>query len=160
MTAARHAHEVFVERGGAFGDGDPFFEERTQAFLDWFVLGYRDESGRTTAERYLAEHDALAGDERRAVIALCQAVRGLFRVDALAGGLVRCTDLLGGAAYAAEPLGDTSGLGPGDVADGHLVPFVGGVLLCKGLVFHPPEARAPIGTSSISSIAWRTSPTL
>src|SRR5688572_9987448 len=30
MAEAQRAHAVFVERGGAFEDTDPFFEERTQ----------------------------------------------------------------------------------------------------------------------------------
>lgn len=144
MAAARHAHEVFAARGGAFEDGDPFFEERTQAFLDWFVLGYRDESGRTTAERFLAGHPEMPEDERLAVVGLCLAMRGLFRIEDTAGGIVRCTELLGGAAFAAEPLGDVSGLGRGDVADGHVVPFRGRVVLCKGLVFHPREAQPAV----------------
>jgi hypothetical protein len=144
MAAARQAHQVFTERGGAFEDGDPFFEERTQAFLDWFVLGYREESGRTAAERFLAAHPSMSEDERLAVVGLCRAMRGLFRIEDVSGGIVRCTELLGGAAFAAEPLGDASGLGRGDVADGHVVPFRGQVVLCKGLVFHPREAEPAV----------------
>lgn len=153
MSAAQHARAVFAERGGPFADGDPFFEERTQAFLDWFVLGYRDASGRTTAERYLDAHPALTGAEREAVVALCRSMRGLFRMDGVSGGLVHCTDLLGGAAFAAEPLGDPTGLGPGSIADGHVIPYRGGVALCRGLVFHPPEAAPSIKTLVPAALA-------
>lgn len=144
MAAARRAHEVFTERGGAFEDGDPFFEERTQAFLDWFVLDHRDESGRTPAERFLAESPGLPEDDRLAAVGLCRAMRGLFRVEDVSAGVVRCTELLGGAAFAVAPLGDPSGIGHGDVADGHVVPFRGRVVLCKGLVFHPREAEPAV----------------
>lgn len=140
MAHARRAHEVFMERGGAFEDGDPFFEERTQAFLDWFVLDHRAESGKTPAERFYTEGPALPEDERVAARGLCRSMRGLFRVEELSRGLVRCTELLGGAAFEVEPLGETSGLGPGDIADGHVVPIRGRVVLCKGLVFHPRQA--------------------
>lgn len=145
MAEARRAREKFAEHGGAFEDGDPFFEERTQAFLDWFVLGCRDASGTTAAERFLDAHPDLPAEEADAAMGLSRAMHGLFRIDAVGtDGVVRCTELLGGAAFAALTLGDASGYGAGDIADGYVVPYRGRTVLCRGLVFHPREALAAV----------------
>jgi hypothetical protein len=144
MQEAERARAVFIERGGAFEHTDACFEERTQAFLDWFVLDHRDARGRTVVERTLVEQTELGADDRRALAGLSRSMRVLLRFGDVAARSVAAQDLVGGARFAVEPLGDRAGIGAGEIADAHVVPWDGRVIVCRGLVFHPREAADPI----------------
>ena len=87
--AAAHAGELVAAREewdartGKVFDDDPLYEERTAAFLEWYVLERGAEAGPTFVERAL--HAATDGD-RQGLTLLSRTHRSLFLVREIDGG--------------------------------------------------------------------------
>ncbi|MCS6857482.1 MAG: hypothetical protein NZM37_07215 [Sandaracinaceae bacterium] len=140
------ARASFERRTGAAFPSDPFYEERTRAFLEELVCEHLLPSGETPAQATLRQsvrqEDAI---DREVLVALGRAERGLFQVEERGGKrLLRC--LFGNVRYDitmdSGGLDWTGRLGGGEIFDGRLVPFASGLRLLPGLIFHPPQAVA------------------
>ncbi|UJR80900.1 hypothetical protein [Sandaracinus amylolyticus] len=133
----QRAQAEFHARTGPFAPGEPFYEERVRAFLDWLVI----ERHEGAAMR--AFLPSLAPAEQPLARAMLASMRSLFRVTDQRGDdgpIVDC--LLYGARFVAR--GDElpgSRLTAGDVLDGRAIGLGGRVMLAPGPVFHPREAH-------------------
>jgi hypothetical protein len=149
-TVAR-AREEFHARTGSFEPGEPFYEERIRAFLDWLTIE-RDDGA---ALRSFLARATLAPDDRALGVALLASMRSLFRVrtiDAEGRPVIECA--LHGARFAlrADDL-PASRLRPGDVLDGRVAGLDGVVLLAPGPVFHPREVHEALDALLADALA-------
>ncbi|MDQ3031972.1 MAG: hypothetical protein M3Y87_06105 [Myxococcota bacterium] len=139
-----HAREEFSALTGSFEPGEPFYEERIRAFLDWITI---ERDGGAALRSFLTTERALDADDRALGRALLSSMRSLYRVsaseassEALEGSaVIDC--LLHGARFALRPDGAAARLRPGDVLDGRAIGIDGVVLLAPGPVFHPREVH-------------------
>jgi hypothetical protein len=138
----------FVERTGAFGPEDPWFEARSRAFFEWTLT--RGGFGRRIEQELSPEARAFVGPLERAH-------RGLFtvaprgeRTRAAKGDALVLRDEIAGPEFAGEPLdaGLADALSAAESPfDGYLVgvPLPDArVFLLPGAVFHPESAKQPI----------------
>lgn len=133
------AREEFHALTGSFEPGEPFYEERIRAFLDWLTI---ERDGGAALRAFLARAE-LAPEDRALGRALLGSMRSLFRVrsiDAEGRPVIECA--LHGARFAlrADEL-PASRLRAGDVLDGRAVGIDGVVWLAPGPVFHPREVH-------------------
>lgn len=139
------ARAEFHARGGAFEPGEPFYEERIRAFLDFFAFEWG-------APRALLLRRALAAGllDAELATALAAHARSLYRAVRIDAEGIELECLLGDARFVVSPSdgplrsaeGAAARLREGDVLDGRLAWLAGAVRLLPGPVFHPREAHA------------------
>jgi hypothetical protein len=148
LLAARKEWEA---RTGTVGPDHDLYAERSDAFVEWFLIERRDESGHTPVEQALRAHhgEAASGGADAAfaslLVALRSSQRSLFRVVRLRPGGLLLDDLLGGARFAVEERRSLPGVLPGDVFEARLIPdpdALGRLVLGRAVLFHPREATA------------------
>ena len=148
--AAAHAGELVAAREewdartGKVFDDDPLYEERTAAFLEWYVLERGAEAGPTFVERAL--HAATDGD-RQGLTLLSRTHRSLFLVREIDGHHLELDDLLTGCRFRVFERRTPLVLAEGDVFEARLCPraeSTGEVVLTRGMQHHPREAAPAI----------------
>jgi hypothetical protein len=140
ITAARE--EYFNQAGRVFEDDGELFEQRTAAFLEWYVcerpLG---QEGLCPALLVLEREGASLGDDHRpALAALASSHRSLFQVTAVDQGTVALRDLIGGGRFTVRERRSTAGFRPADLVEARLFWSGSDVVFGKTFLFHPPEA--------------------
>ncbi|MEZ4369133.1 MAG: hypothetical protein R2939_23040 [Kofleriaceae bacterium] len=112
--------------------------------MEWYVVERAaDDDGRPLAARSLVAEAA----DREVVAALCTSHRSLFELRAVRAGQVELRDLIGGATFAVDEVGEVGalvGVNVGDVAELRLVGVDGHVRFGRTFVFHPALARDAI----------------
>jgi hypothetical protein len=153
ITAARE--EYFNQAGRVFEDDGELFEQRTTAFLEWYVCE-RPLSGGTSSPALLVlerEGARLADDERRAVAALASSHRSLFQVTAVDDGTVDLRDLIGGGRFSVRERRSTAGFRAGDLVEARVFWSGSDVVFGKTFLFHPPEAGKAIAGIIAAALA-------
>lgn len=143
------ARAEFHARTGPFEAGEPFYEERIRAFLDWMTI---EHEGGAPLRRFLSREPGLEPQDRALGRALLASMRSLFRVLPRGrAGLPVIECMLHGARFAVLDR-DLPGsrLREGDVFDGRAIALatVDGraeVQLAPGPVFHPREGHEALG---------------
>ncbi len=146
LLAARKEWET---RTGTVGPDHDLYHERSDAFVEWFLIERRDVAGRTPVEQALLDAppsgNAASAEQawRGLLLALRSSLRSLFRVVRLQPGGLLLDDLLGGARFAVEERRSLPGVQPGDLFEARLIPdpdVPGRLLLGRAVLFHPREA--------------------
>jgi hypothetical protein len=138
------AREEWDARSGKVFDDDPLYEERTAAFLEWFVLERGGASGPTFIERALAQ---ASDEEREGLTLLSRTHRSLFRIREIDGQHLELDDLLTGCRFRVYERRTPLALSEGDVFEARLCPKIeasGEVVLTRGMQHHPREAADAI----------------
>ncbi|HEX2570274.1 MAG TPA: hypothetical protein VH877_11995 [Polyangia bacterium] len=149
---------------GEVHDEEPLYEERVNAFLEWFLLEYRPVEARALSIEARAAAGGAAPErvgagavepairrlireapeaERPGLIALAAAHRGLFTVREPVNEGVLLEDLWGGGSFRVYERRRLIGLGPGEVFEARLVADVEApprILFTRSFCFHPREA--------------------
>lgn len=150
LLAARKDWEA---RTGTVGPDHDLYHERSDAFVEWFLIERRDASGQTPVESELMRLAPVAAPDpagpdrawRELLWALRSSLRSLFRVVRLRPGGLLVDDLLGGARFAVEERRSLPGVLPGDLFEARLLPdpdAPGRLVLGRAVLFHPREAAA------------------
>lgn len=130
--ALERARDEFHRRTGPFEVGDPWYEERTRFFFEWYLA---DQGG---ARRWLDAHPDATETERRAARALATSARSLYSVrEPGADGVLVLDDRLAGGRFVLEA-SHAPPLSVGDTFDGRLVALEV-LVLTKGIIFHPAQ---------------------
>jgi len=138
------AREEWSEKAGRVFDDDTLYEERTTAFLEWYALERQGPTGRSPAERFLAE-EKLEDHEGAWVHALATSHRSLFEVRQVHEGIILLDDLLGGGAFAVTERRRLPGVEDNEIFEVRLVANVvtpPELLFTRAFQFHPREARS------------------
>lgn len=152
------ARKTWEARTGTVSPDHELYHERSDAFVEWFLLDRRGADQRTPLERELAElapPDAaptakppnadLRRDPRWAVMlrALHAAQHSLFSVVRLRPGGLIVDDLLGGARFDVDERRSLPGVAAGDLFEARLIPdpeVAYRIVLGRAVLFHPREA--------------------
>jgi len=138
MAATRTA---WLERTGRVFEEDELYEQRSQAFLEWYVCEHPLADGRTPVDTALADPESEHHDAWRAW--QCSH-RSLFMVSARSEGTVHLDDLAGGARFAVDERRRLHGVHVGDVLEARLLGWRGKVRFGKTFCFHPAAAAGAI----------------
>lgn len=146
-AALRVARKEWEARTGTVGPDHDLYHERSDAFVEWFLIERRDQTGQTPVEQALRAQSAepAGADVAKTslLLALRSSLRSLFRVVRLRPGGLLLDDLLGGARFAVDERRSLPGVQPGDLFEARLIPdpdVPGRLLLGRAVLFHPREA--------------------
>ena len=146
--AVVRARDAWNRQAGQVHDDEPLYEERTNAFLEWFTLDAADQSA-VTPPPILAQITRSADHslERAALVALATSHRSIFRVRELVPEGLLLDDLWGGAAFEVRERRRLAGIEPGDLVDARLVADVESppdLVFARTFCPHPREVHAEI----------------
>lgn len=157
-TDVRLAREEWSAQTGRVHPDHELYGERSDAFVEWYVLDRRGLDGLTAVERALlppaaptspvdGAADALAAAsppahmlDRATCLALRAAHRSLFFVRELQPGGARVDDVLGGAQFEVDERRSLRGVQPGDLFETRVVPDPERpyrLVFSRAMLFHP-----------------------
>jgi hypothetical protein len=123
------------------------YGERSDAFVEWYVLERCGADGLTPVDRLLREPGAIPEADRPAVVALGRSYRSLFQVHRLGAGAVTIDDLLGGGRFEVDERRRLPGVVVGDLFEARLLPDPDEpvrLLFSRTFLFHPREAQKAV----------------
>jgi hypothetical protein len=154
-TDVRLAREEWSVQTGRVHPDHELYGERSDAFVEWYVLDRRGPDGLTAVERALlsnvespgvapgASAGAAAGAaiiDRATCLALRAAHRSLFSVRELQPGQARVDDVLGGAQFEVDERRSLRGVQPGDLFETRILPDPERpyrLVFSRAMLFHP-----------------------
>jgi hypothetical protein len=161
----RNAREEYGERTGRVHNDHELYAERSDAFVEWYVLDRvaPGSGGRAPIALALAESHSTNTDTNAAPTGLRElraAHHGLFRILSLRPGGLLLEDLVSGARFDVDERRRLVGMEPGDLFDTRLYPDPEApyrVVLGRTALFHPREA-APAIERHIAAAQARSEP--
>ena len=144
ITAAREEYAQVT--GRLFEDDGDLYEQRTAAFLEWYVAERPlREGGACPALATLSGQSAsLSVEDRAALAAIAVSHRSVFEIMGVAPGMVDLLDLIDGARFTVRERRSTAGFHQGDVLETRLFWTGEAVSFSKTFLFHPTEAAEEI----------------
>jgi hypothetical protein len=141
---AGRARRDYLEATGNMADEEPGWDERMQAFLEWYALERKmDGTELRPIDRYRQEL-TLSPEDVDAAAALAASHWSLFAVLAIEPGRAHVQDLLGGGCFIVHERRKLAGLEAGDVFETRLYSEGGKTLFGRSFFFHPRDAAQPI----------------
>src|SRR4051812_37952867 len=140
--------EYFGATGGEVHEDDRCFEQRMQAFFNWYLLD-RSKNGTTPVQRFLQEQGAsLESRDKDVIIGLTQSRVGLYEYRGRRGilrppkqGQVRVRDIVTGDDFNVTERRQMHGLEIGDLFEARLVPVGGTYHFSSSFTYHPREQK-------------------
>src|SRR3954470_23406213 len=143
--------EYFGATGGEVHEDDRCFEQRMQAFFNWYLLD-RHKGGSSPVQRFLQEQGAsLEARNKDLIIGLTQSRLGLYEYRGRRGflrppkqGQVRVRDAVTGEDFNVTERRQMHGLEVGDLFEARLVPIERAWHFSTSFTYHPREMRRVI----------------
>src|SRR5256885_11714617 len=140
--------EYFGGTGGEVHEDDRCFEQRMQAFFNWYLLD-RQKSGSSPVQRFWQEQGAtLESRDKDVIMGLTQSRLGLYEYRGRRGflrppkqGQVRVRDVVTGDNFNVTERRQMHGLEVGDLFEARLVPFAGTFPFLSSVTYHPRALR-------------------
>ncbi len=139
----RKAKAEFFEKTGTAFDNDPFYEERLNLFLEWYLFS-RPVSGSDLSPVKLFYHEKqnqLTPSEKEVYHGFTQTLRSLFQLKKVKGAELILKDLFNNKDIKASE-SKTAILTEGDIFEARLIPFQGKYYLGSGFCFHPSQSKS------------------
>ena len=148
----RGKEEYFARTGGEVHEDDRCYEQRMQAFFNWFLFDRRQSDGSTPVERYLRANGAeLPGKDKEILIGCTQSRIGIYEYRGRGGlfsrpksGQVRVRDAITGDAFDVTERRQMHGLEIGDLFEARLVPVGRTWHFSTSFTYHPAEVHPEI----------------
>ena len=139
--------EYFAQTGGEVHEEDRCYEQRMQAFFNWFLFDRKAEGGATPVERYLRENGAeLPGKDKDVLLGFTQSRLSLYEYRGRRGlfsrpgkGQVRVRDAITGEDFDVTERRQMHGLEIGDLFEARLVPLDRTFHFSTSFTYHPRE---------------------
>ncbi|MFL5389649.1 MAG: hypothetical protein ACJ79C_13040 [Myxococcales bacterium] len=143
--------EYFGATGGEVHEDDRCFEQRMQAFFNWYLLD-RAKNGTTPVQRFLQEQGAsLESRDKDVIMGLTQSRIGLYEYRGRRGflrppkqGQVRVRDIITSDDFNVTERRQMHGLEIGDIFEARLVPVGGTYHFSSSFTYHPRGMRRAI----------------
>src|SRR5256885_10174831 len=140
--------EYFGGTGGEVHEDDRCFEQRMQAFFNWYLLD-RQKSGSSPVQRFWQEQGAtLEARDKDVIMGLTQSRLGLYEYRGRRGflrppkqGQVRVRDVVTGDNFNVTERRQMHGLEVGDLFEARLVPLAGTFHFSSSFTYPPREMR-------------------
>ncbi len=144
--------EYFVKTGGEVHEEDRCYEQRMQAFFNWFLFDRKAGDGSTPVERYLREKGAeLPGKDKDVLLGFAQSRLSLYEYRGRRGffsrpgkGQVRVRDAITGKDFDVTERRQMHGLEIGDLFEARLVPLGRTFHFSTSFTYHPREVNRQI----------------
>ncbi|MCA1829760.1 MAG: hypothetical protein LC689_22800 [Myxococcales bacterium] len=148
----RGKEEYFARTGGEVHEEDRCYEQRMQAFFNWFLFDRKLADGSTPVELYLREKGAeLPGKEKDVLLGCTQSRLSLYEYRGRRGffsrpgkGQVRVRDAITGEDYDVTERRQMHGLEVTDLFEARLVPLARTFLFSSSFTYHPREMNRVI----------------
>jgi hypothetical protein len=149
----RGREEYFSATGGEVHEDDRCYEQRMQAFFNWFLFDRRQADGSTPVERFLREKGAaLAAKDKDVLLGCTQSRLGLYEFRGTRGGLfsrpakgqVRVRDVVTGDRFDVTERRQMHGLDVGDLFEARLVPLGRNWHFSTSFTYQPREVYGAI----------------
>lgn len=168
----RAKEEYFAGTGGEVHADDRCYEQRMQAFFNWFLLDRRQANGATPIERFLREKGgALSAKDKDVLIGFTNSRLGLYEYRGTRGffsrpaqGQVRVRDAITGDSFNVTERRQMHGLDIGDLFESRLIPIGRSWHFSTSFTYHPPEVYPAIrgeikrrkkkGPVDVGALAW------
>jgi hypothetical protein len=144
--------EYFAQTGGEVHEDDRCYEQRTQAFFNWFLFDRKQADGATPVERYLREKGAeLPGKDKDVLLGFTKSRLSIYEYRGRRGffsrprpGQVRVRDAITGGDFDVNERRQMHGLEIGDLFEARLVPVDRTFQFSTSFTYHPREMTAVI----------------
>jgi hypothetical protein len=144
--------EYFEKTGGEVHEDDRAYEQRMQAFFNWFLFDRKDGQGATPVERYLREKGAeLPGKDKDVLLGCTQSRLSLYEYRGTRGlftrpkvGQVRVRDAVTSEDFDVTERRQMHGLEIGDLFESRLVPVDRTFHFSTSFTYHPREVTPSI----------------
>ena len=144
--------EYFAQTGGEVHEEDRCYEQRMQAFFNWFLFDRKAADGSTPVERYLREKGAeLPGKDKDVLLGCTQSRLSLYEYRGRRGlfsrpskGQVRVRDAISGEDFDVTERRQMHGLEIGDLFEARLVPLDRTFHFSTSFTYHPREVEKQI----------------
>ena len=148
----RGKEEYFLQTGGEVHEDDRAYEQRMQAFFNWFLFDRQQADGSTPVDRFLREKGAeLPGKDKEVLMGCTQSRLGLYEYRGRRGifsrpktGQIRVRDAVTGDDYDVTERRQMHGLEIGDLFEARLVPVQRTYHFSTSFTYHPREVNAEI----------------
>ena len=137
--------EFFADVKDVYAE-EEFFEERINAFLEWYSFDRTiGRSGKTPLDLFFeASHGRLKADELEYLEGLMKARHAIFELTRIVEGRVDVRDAFSGGRFAVIERRPLVTLKTGDLCETRLVPYKGELFFTRTFLVHPREARRTI----------------
>ena len=144
--------EYFAQTGGEVHEDDRCYEQRMQAFFNWFLFDRKLDDGATPIERYLRERGAeMPGKDKDVLLGCTQSRLSLYEYRGTRGifsrpraGQVRVRDAATGDDFDVSERRQMHGLEIGDLFEARLVPIDRTFQFSTSFTYHPREMTREI----------------
>ena len=144
--------DYFAQTGGEVHEDDRAYEQRMQAFFNWYLFDRKQENGATPVERYLREKGAeLPGRDKDILLGCTQSRLALYEYRGTRGifsrpraGQVRVRDAITGEDFDVTERRQMHGLEVGDLFEARLVPLERTFHFSTSFTYHPREVLREI----------------
>lgn len=148
----RAKEEYFAATGGEVHEDDRCYEQRMQAFFNWYLFDRKEEGGATPVERFLREKGKeLPGQDKDVLLGCTQSRLSLYEYRGTRGlfsrpsrGQVRVRDAFTGQDFDVTERRQMHGLLAGDLFEARLVPVDRTWHFSTSFTYHPREVRRQI----------------
>ena len=144
----RLAREVWGQKTGHVHADHELYSERSDAFVEWYLLEHCSTDGTTALDRILATLPA-DSSERSTYVSLRSSHRSLFCVRSVSNhsNTVRVDDVIGGAQFEVDERRNLPGIQPGDLFETRLCPDPERpyrLVFSRAMLFHPRGAESAV----------------
>jgi len=138
----RKARSDFFQMTGTAFEEDPFYEERLDLFLEWYIFTRPLAAYDLPPVKlfYLEKEKELSDEERAVYHGFTQNVHSLYQLKKVRGDNLVLEDLFTGKQVTVVE--KKSMMTVGDVFEARLVPYHGTYYFGKGFCFHPPQTKS------------------
>ncbi|HUJ27848.1 MAG TPA: hypothetical protein VLW85_17610 [Myxococcales bacterium] len=148
----RGKEEYFAQTGGEVHEEDRTYEQRMQAFFNWFLFDRRQGDGATPVERYLREMGAeLPGRDKDVLMGCTQSRLSLYEYRGRRGifsrpktGQIRVRDAVTTEDFDVTERRQMHGLEVGDLFEARLVPVERTFHFSTSFTYHPRDVNPVI----------------
>src|SRR5205823_5405695 len=144
--------EYFAQTGGEVHEDDRAYEQRMQAFFNWFLFDRTQGDGSTPVDRFLREKGAeLPGKDKDVLLGCTQSRLALYEYRGRRGlfsrpraGQIRVRDAVTGEDFDVTERRQMHGLEIGDLFEARLVPVDRLFHFSTSFTYHPREVTREI----------------
>jgi len=148
----RAKEEYYGLTGGEVHADDRCYEQRMQAFFNWFLFDRRQSDGSTPIERFLRERGGqLAAKDKDVMLGFTNSRLGLYEYRGTRGlfsrpkqGQVRVKDIVTGDSFNVTERRQMHGLDIGDIFESRLIPLGRTYHFSTSFTYHPREVYPAI----------------
>jgi hypothetical protein len=144
--------EYFTRTGGEVHEDDRCFEQRMQAFFNWYLFDRKRGGGDTPVQQYLQEKGpTLSVNDKDVMLGFIHSKLGLYEYRGQRGiirrpkqGQVRVMDVVTGEKFNVTERRQMHGLEIGDLLEARLIPVHGTYHFSSSFTYHPREVKRTI----------------